>query len=121
MTRKNKDTDDLPKVKLNKENLKKATRIFKFIGPHKWKFFIGMIFLALTGATALIFPKLMGQLMGVAGNSKSVSIDLINKANDVGIKMIILFALQAIFSFFSGFFSSFIFLFFLIFDSFFLS
>ncbi len=100
MTRKNKDTDDLPKVKLNKENLKKATRIFKFIGPHKLKFFIGMIFLALTGATALIFPKLMGQLMGVAGNSKSVSIDLINKANDVGIKMIILFALQAIFSFF---------------------
>lgn len=100
MARKNKDTDDLPKVKLNKENLKKATRIFKFIGPHKLKFFIGMIFLALTGATALIFPKLMGQLMGVAGNSKSVSIDLINKANDVGIKMIILFALQAIFSFF---------------------
>ena len=100
MARKNKDTDDLPKVKLNKENLKKATRIFKFIGPHKWKFFIGMVFLALTGATALIFPKLMGQLMGVAGNSKSVSADLISKANEVGIQMLILFAAQAVFSFF---------------------
>ena len=51
---------ELPKVKITKDSLKKALGIFKFIGPYKWKFAIGMIFLALTGATALAFPWLMG-------------------------------------------------------------
>ncbi|HXC06287.1 MAG TPA: hypothetical protein VNZ86_16125, partial [Bacteroidia bacterium] len=59
--------DELPKAKLNKTSLGKARRLLRFIGPHKWKFLLGMIFLGLTAATALIFPKLMGTLMGLIG------------------------------------------------------
>ena len=92
--------EDLPKAKLNKESLGKAVRIFKFIGPHKWKFFIGMVFLVGTGSTGLIFPKLMGNLMGLIGKTDSSNEQLLEVANKVGIQLLILFAFQAVFSFF---------------------
>lgn len=91
--------EDLPKAKLNRENLTKAVRIFRFIGPHKWKFFLGLFFLAGTGAVALIFPKLMGDLMGLAGKMEDMD-SLLSVANTVGIQLLILFAFQSIFSFF---------------------
>jgi len=92
--------EDLPKAKLNRETLGKATRIFKFIGPHKWKFFIGMLFLVGTGSTGLIFPKLMGDLMGLIGKTDSTNAQLLEIANTVGIQLLVLFAFQAVFSFF---------------------
>jgi ABC-type multidrug transport system fused ATPase/permease subunit len=91
--------EDLPKAKLNKESLGKAVRIFKFIGPHKWKFFLGLFFLAGTSAVALIFPKLMGDLMGLVGKMESAD-SLLLIANTVGIQLLVLFAFQSIFSFF---------------------
>jgi ABC-type multidrug transport system fused ATPase/permease subunit len=98
------NNEELPKAKLNIKNFKKSMRIFKYIGKHKWKFFLGMFFLAGTAATALIFPRLMGNLMGVIGGNgteKDISREqLIEFANSTGIKLLILFALQAIFSFF---------------------
>lgn len=106
MARKVKDTDNLPKAKLNKENLKQSLRLFKYVGEHKWKFALGMLFLAGTAATALIFPRLMGNLMGViggggSGSGKTVSKDeLLDFANSTGLKLLLLFALQAICSFF---------------------
>lgn len=97
--------EELPKAKLNKTNLKKSLRIFKYAQQHKWKFFLGLFFLAGTAATALIFPRLMGNMMGVIGatGSKVPDIDknkLSHLANDIGLKLLILFATQALFSFF---------------------
>jgi ABC-type multidrug transport system fused ATPase/permease subunit len=96
--------EELPKAKLNMDNFRKSMRIFKYIGKHKWKFFLGMFFLAGTAATALIFPRLMGNLMGVIGGNDSKSTitkeQLLEFANSTGIKLLVLFALQAIFSFF---------------------
>lgn len=103
MARKVKDTEDLPKAKLNKANLRKTLRLFKYVGKHKWKFMLGMVFLAGTAATALIFPRLMGNLMGVIGGNEGSGIDknqLLEFANSTGIKLLLLFTLQAIFSFF---------------------
>jgi ABC-type multidrug transport system fused ATPase/permease subunit len=93
--------EELPKAKLNSSNLKKTLRIFRFARQHKWKFFLGLFFLAGTAATALIFPRLMGNLMGVIGGDTSIDKhELAGMANEIGIKLLILFALQAIFSFF---------------------
>lgn len=92
--------EDLPKAKLNRETLGKAVRIFKFIGPHKWKFFFGLFFLAGTGAVGLIFPWLMGDLMGLIGKTNVSNDELISTANRVGLLLLILFAAQAVFSFF---------------------
>jgi len=100
MAKKSKNTDDLPKAKLNKANLVSAAGILKFLLPHKWKFLIGMLFLGLTAATALIFPRLMGNLMGLVGTTDFSKVDLKLIANDLGVKLLILFGLQAIFSFF---------------------
>ncbi len=99
--------DDMPKASLSLSNLKKSLRVFKYVGAHKWKLFLGMFFLLGTSATALVFPWLMGDLMGVIGgvgqmgdSSKSVSTqDLLNFADNAGVKLLILFSIQAIFSF----------------------
>ena len=85
--------NDLPKAKLSKENLGKASRIFKFIGPYKWQFVLGLFFLALTGATAIIFPRLLGLLV----DSASISNEQINT---MGLWLLLLFAAQAVFSYF---------------------
>jgi ABC-type multidrug transport system fused ATPase/permease subunit len=88
-----KSKSDLPKTKLNKSNLKRSLRLFSYIGPHKWKLIIGMIFLGLTGATALLFPKLIGDLLQAAEFSAE-------DINTMGMWLLLLFSAQAIFSFF---------------------
>ncbi len=92
MARGKKDSD-LPKTKLNKNNLKRSMRLFSYIGPHKWKLILGMVFLALTGATALLFPKLIGNLIETADFS-------LEDINEKGLILLLLFTAQAIFSFF---------------------
>jgi ABC-type multidrug transport system fused ATPase/permease subunit len=88
-----KKNSDLPKTKLSKENLKRSLRLFSYIGPHKWKLVVGMLFLGLTGATALLFPKLMGDLIKTADFTSE-------DINRMGLWLLILFTAQAIFSFF---------------------
>jgi ABC-type multidrug transport system fused ATPase/permease subunit len=96
------DNEELPKAKLSKENFKRSLRLFKYVGKHKWKFFVGLIFLAGTAYTALVFPKLIGNLMGLVGtNGQNVNKDFqLDEALDIGKKLVLLFFFQAIFSFF---------------------
>lgn len=115
------EKDEMPKAKINRDALKRSARLFGYMGHHKWKFFLGLVFLFLTAATALVFPKLLGELIGIIGGEKSmtsmttlvpvgkhnpdllspdVKVRLMAAANTVGIQLIILFTFQAIFSFF---------------------
>lgn len=86
--------NDLPKAKLNSNSLQKALRIFKYAKNHKWKFFVGLIFLFLTSATALAFPKLMGMLVDCVTNKD------LSKANEIALGLMGILVLQAVFSFF---------------------
>ncbi|WET02713.1 ABC transporter transmembrane domain-containing protein [Flavobacterium sp. YJ01] len=86
--------NDLPKAKLNSNSLQKALRIFKYAKSHKWKFFLGLIFLFLTSATALAFPKLMGMLVDCVTNKD------LSKANEIALGLMGILVLQAVFSFF---------------------
>jgi ABC-type multidrug transport system fused ATPase/permease subunit len=86
--------NDLPKAKLDSNSLQKAIRIFKYAKNHKWKFFLGLVFLLLTSATALAFPKLMGMLVDCVTNKD------LDKANEIALALMGILALQAIFSFF---------------------
>ena len=86
--------NDLPKAKLDSNSLQKALRIFKYGKNHKWKFFLGLVFLLLTSATALAFPKLMGMLVDCVTNKD------LDKANEIAIALMGILVLQAIFSFF---------------------
>ncbi len=86
--------NDLPKSKITATSLNKATVIFKYAGSHRWKFYVGLVFLLLTGATALAFPKLMGILID------SVKTKSYDQANDIAILLIVILFLQSICSFF---------------------
>lgn len=86
--------NDLPKSKITTSSLNKAILIFKFAGNHRWKFYVGLIFLLLTGATALAFPKLMGMLIDSVKNKSY------EQANNIALLLIVILFLQSICSFF---------------------
>jgi ABC-type multidrug transport system fused ATPase/permease subunit len=86
--------NDLPKAKISASSINKAVLIFKYAGNHKWKFFLGLLFLLLTGGTALAFPKLMGMLVDCV-NAKDLS-----KAKNIALLLMGILLLQSFFSFF---------------------
>ena len=86
--------NDLPKAKISASSLTKAILIFKFAKNHKWKFYLGLVFLLLTSATALAFPKFMGLLVDCVKNND------LQQANKIAIGLVIVLFLQSIFSFF---------------------
>jgi ABC-type multidrug transport system fused ATPase/permease subunit len=86
--------NDLPKSKITPTSLNKATIIFQYAGKHRWKFYVGLIFLLFTGATALAFPKLMGMLVDCVKNKD------IQQANRIALGLGLILFFQSIFSFF---------------------
>ena len=86
--------NDLPKAKLSASSLNKALLIFKYSENHKWKFYVGLVFLLFTGATALAFPKLMGMLVDCVKNKNN------SEANTIALSLVGILSFQAIFSFF---------------------
>lgn len=83
-----------PKEKVSKEAWKKSARLFSYLGPFKVRFGIGLLFLLLTGATALIFPELMGRLVDSAKESDYET------ANNLALILVAILVGQSIFSFF---------------------
>lgn len=88
------ETEDLPKSKVSGESIKRISRLFGYFKPHRFKYYIGLFFLFLTGITALIFPKLIGDMVDTAEEAMLADIDRI------AIFLLIVFILQAVFSFF---------------------
>lgn len=88
------DREDLPKAKVNMENLGKVKRIIAYFKPHRAKYFLGLFFLFLTGVTALIFPKLIGDMIDTAEEAMLGDID------KIALILLVVFIAQAVFSFF---------------------
>ena len=55
--------DDMPAAKIDRKNLAQALQLFDFIKPLRGRFLLGLVFLFLTGATAIVFPRLLGKLI----------------------------------------------------------
>ncbi len=89
-----KNRSEKTKIKLTKSTLKKSLQLYKYLAPHKGLFLIGLIFLFLTSATAVVFPKYMGQMLDAAKSSLSQDI------HKVGITLFVIFLAQSVFSFF---------------------
>jgi ABC-type multidrug transport system fused ATPase/permease subunit len=53
------------KPKINRDSLKKAFRIFKYLRPHKVIFSVGMALLLLSSFVSLVVPRLLGQIAGI--------------------------------------------------------
>jgi ABC-type multidrug transport system fused ATPase/permease subunit len=92
------------KQKLTKESIEKAKGIFSYLKPYSGIFFIGWIFLVLSSSIGLLFPYLMGQLLGKSGESTDMasSVKMINldNINSVALALLFVFIGQSIFSFF---------------------
>jgi ABC transporter fused permease/ATP-binding protein len=88
------EQEDLPKAKVSGESLKRISRLFGYFKPHRFKYYLGLFFLFLTGLTALIFPKLVGDMIDTAEEAMLEDIDRI------ALFLLIVFILQAVFSFF---------------------
>ncbi|PZX92133.1 ABC transporter ATP-binding protein [Flavobacterium aquariorum] len=86
--------NDLPKSKITASSLQKAILIFKYADNHKWKFYVGLVFLLLTSVTALAFPKFMGMLVDCV-NKKDAHL-----ANEIALGLGLVLLLQSLFSFF---------------------
>ena len=85
---------ETPKKKITRTGFKRLIRLFRFIGPQKGVFILGLILLVVSSSTTLIFPKLMGDLVDLG---ESGSLDKINK---IGFILIGLFIFNAILSYF---------------------
>jgi ABC-type multidrug transport system fused ATPase/permease subunit len=97
------------RVKLSKDSVQKAKRIFKYLKPYRGVFIIGWIFLFLSSSAGLFFPYLLGQLLGGdaatspnVGQTDTSMLENISfeNINTVAFMLLILFILQSIFSFF---------------------
>lgn len=90
------------KIKLSKDSYKKAKSFLKFMKPYRFTYSIGWIFLILSSVTAMLFPLLMGQLLGndnpMGNNTPSFDLSSLS-ITGVFILLIIVFATQSVFSF----------------------
>lgn len=93
------------KVQLTRDSYKKATKIFSYLKPYRLQYTIGWIFLVLSTTIGLVFPVLLGQLLGAGNGAKTSMADVIktidlSNINTVATALFILFGAQAVFSYF---------------------
>ena len=88
------------KKKLNRDSLKKAMSIFRFIKPYRMKYAAGFVFLILSTGTTLSFGLLIGQITSVIQGKSAFTL------NQVTLFFVGVLVAQAIFSFFRIYFFS---------------
>lgn len=73
-----------------------------YLRPYAFIYFVGWLFLVLSTTAGLLFPYIMGKLLGSAG-SESVNSDFgfvsLHSVNQIAASLFILFGFQAVFSF----------------------
>ncbi|REA62013.1 ABC transporter ATP-binding protein [Dyadobacter luteus] len=80
--------------KISWDGLKITIKLFRYILPYKGLFAAGMLFLVLSTATSLAFPKLIGSIIEVIEGKSVYTI------NQVTILLFVILILQALFSYF---------------------
>ena len=88
-------------TKVNKGAWRKALRLFKYIKPYRWTFAFGLVLLIATSILSMVFPGLMGKLVGAEKTDVPLGEELLNLDNidSVAILLLLVFAAQAIIGF----------------------
>lgn len=81
------------KQRLTKDGFKKLLTIFKYAYPYRVKYGLGLIALAFSIGTSLLFPKLLGEILAVLEKKSAYTI------NQVIVVLVIVLVLQSVFSF----------------------
>ena len=95
----NKAKEELPKAKINRQSLKNASKLIKYIKPYRLKFFAGLFFLFISSLVGLSFPAILGSLIDVAQGTHKYKF-LPFSLTAIGIGGFILLFCQAFVSFF---------------------
>ncbi|TPE43513.1 ABC transporter ATP-binding protein [Pontibacter mangrovi] len=82
--------------KITKESFRRGLRIFSYVLPYKYKFIVGLVFLALSSLTMMAFPYLVGKLFDSSADTASAPLQNINM---IALGLFAVILLQGIFSF----------------------
>lgn len=89
------------KIVLAKGSWKRSLRIFQYFKPHFVKFGIGTVILIVSSAMTMLFPKLTGKLIDAVNGQTVTELGInLQGIDEIAIMLLIIFALQAIMSFF---------------------
>lgn len=95
MRKRSSTTDERPSKKISKSALKEALKLYAYIRPYQGRFIVGMVFLLLSSAANLVFPKLLGDLVDAVGDD-----NYREAIGNVGRLLLLVLGAQALFSFF---------------------
>ena len=84
-----------PRKKLDAQSLGNLKKLYVYVKPYQGMFFLGLVFLFLSSAANLLFPKILGDLVDAVSAE-----DFISKINKLGFYLILVLLAQAVFSFF---------------------
>lgn len=95
------DLDRLPKTKLSRESLRETLRLFRYIAPYRWRFFVGLACLALGSVMGLSFPLLAGGLIDAALRPAGATLPVLGTVslNAIALVLVGTITLQALGSF----------------------
>lgn len=96
MSRRKSGADDAPKVRLTREKLAAAAKIFRFIRPYRFAFGFGLVLLFVSSITFMVFPYLSGLMVDIASGEKEMPYSLV----DVGWILAIILVVQGAVSYF---------------------
>ncbi len=88
-------SEEKKRAKFNWSTFKKSLRLYTYVKPYRGEFIVGMVFLLLSSAANLAFPKYLGELVD-ATNSDQIAENIA----DISLILIALLVAQAIVSFF---------------------
>ena len=101
-----KKNDKSAKEKRAKNDFKKAYRIFRFIKPYGFYFAASFLFMLLSSVTTMAVPYLFGKLFSLSDPANVSESSFFSSTKIVMVVIFIVFAMQAVFSFFRIYFSS---------------
>lgn len=88
-------SEDKKRAKFNWATAKKSLKLYTYVKPYRGEFFVGMIFLLLSSAANLAFPKYLGELVD-ATNTDAI----FDNIRQISLILIGILIAQAIVSFF---------------------
>ena len=89
------EKNDSPKKRIDWNSLKRGSKLYSYIRPYQGKFLLGVVFLFLSSAANLAFPKLLGDLVNASSSENFNS-----TIRGVALMLFGVLLLQATFSYF---------------------
>ncbi|MFV1995705.1 MAG: ABC transporter ATP-binding protein, partial [Verrucomicrobiales bacterium] len=89
-------TGPLPKAKLTRESLRESYRLFGYLAPYRRSFIPALLAMFATSGLALVFPYLMGTLIGDSMDRAQLDVEAVGRGMDrVALTLVGVLALQA--------------------------